>query len=245
MTPEELAEKHQYLYHTTDPENWRGILNHGLLSTNCLLNLFGKSDADREKFIQRRREKSEYLWRADLGTAVITDNIPMHDGKLANCLDDGLVPSQWYKKLNQRVFFWTNEKNLHTLLGAKAFRGRERLVLVFRTMELAKAYHQQMELSPINSGATLFEPARRGCKTFSPLGVYDFKTWSMLHGKKSPASIKEVTITDEIRDIHDLIDRAYTIKDGKTWKTAPGASLTLPQIRFGKLLAPAMRRDDV
>lgn len=249
MTPEELAEKHPYLYHTTDPENWRGILIHGLLSTNCLLSLFGKSDADREDFIQKRRATSEYLQHSVLGiafgTAVITDNIPLDDGKLAACLDDDLVPAQWYKKLNQRVFFWANEKNLHTLLGAKAYRRQERLVLVFKTLELATAYQHQMEISPINSGSVLFKPARRGCRTFSPLGMYDFKTWSGLHGTRSPASIKEVTVKGGIDDIRDYLECAYTIQDGKIRKRAPGASLTLPLVRFGKPLSPALRKDDV
>src|SRR4051794_11922369 len=106
-----------YLYHTTDPANWDGIRRHGLLSTSRILSLYGKSDAERDAFVRRRRQECEYLVHSDLGVAVITDNKPLIESKLAACLVNGITPADWCAKLNDRVFFWPDEGSLHTLLN--------------------------------------------------------------------------------------------------------------------------------
>src|SRR5206468_3625043 len=98
--------------------------------------------------------------------ATLRDQIPMHEAKLADCLDDGLVPADWYRILNRKVFFWCAERQVEKLLCARAYRDRPHLVLVVDTRRLIDAHRDDVRLAFINTGATLFNPARRGRSTF-------------------------------------------------------------------------------
>lgn len=218
MTPEDLAALHPRLYHTTDAANLDGILRHGLRSTSQLLDLFGWSRAEREAFVRQRRPDRVRLERPDDGVAVVTDNRPLHDASLASCLDDGLTPADWCAKLNERVFFWVDARSLHRLLHAAASRERDRVVLVFDTARLARAYAGQIELSPINSGACLRKPARRGHATFTPLSRHAYADWRRLRqqrGEKiSPDTIREVTVLGGIDDVRPFLDRYEVVPGG-------------------------------
>jgi RNA:NAD 2'-phosphotransferase (TPT1/KptA family) len=54
MTPEQLAALHPRLYHTTEAVNLEAMLRHGLLSTRRILDLCGRSVAEREEFVRQR-----------------------------------------------------------------------------------------------------------------------------------------------------------------------------------------------
>jgi hypothetical protein len=110
-----------------------------------------------------------------------------------------LARLHWLRILNSRVFFWASQDGLDRLLGARLNRNRVREVLVVDTLSLAKAYADQMELCPINSGATIRKAARRGLNTFSPLRQYSFNEWSRLRGQRD--HIREITIRDAVPDI--------------------------------------------
>jgi hypothetical protein len=203
MTPEELAERHPYLYHVTEPGAWKGIKQNGLLSTTRLLDLF---EVDKEKRViieTQRRPSSIIIEHSRYGRAIINDNLPLNEKSLANCLDHGLTPSDWLRILNSRVFFWASQDGLDSLLGARLNRNRAREILVVDTLSLAKAYADHIELCPINSGATIRKAARRGLNTFSPLGQYSFNEWSRLRGQRD--HIREVTVRDAIPDIANHI----------------------------------------
>ena len=218
MTPEELATLHPRLYHTTDAANLDGILRHGLLATHGILDLFGVPPAERETFVRQRRPDRVRLERPDGGVAVITDNGPLHMASLASCLDDGLTPADWCAKLNERVFFWVDERSLHRLVNAAASRERDRVALVFDTSRLAHVYAGQIELSPINSGSTLRKPARRGEATFTPLLRYSYAEWRRLRQqrgeKTTPDSIKEVTVLGGIQDVRPFLVRYDVVPGG-------------------------------
>jgi hypothetical protein len=218
MSPEELAALHPRLYHTTDAANLAGILRHGLLSTSRLLGLFGTPDAERDAFVRRRRRDRVRLEDGAGRVAVVTDNTPLHEGNLARCLDDGLTPADWCAKLNERVFFWADEGNLHRLLNAAASRQRDRLVLVFDTEGVARAYAEQIELSPINSGSSLRKPARRGHATFTPLLRHGYSEWRRLRqgrGEKTTLdSIKEVTVLGGIENVEPVLVCRYVVPGG-------------------------------
>jgi hypothetical protein len=208
VTPEELAAKHPLLYHVTEPANWDGIQNHGLLSTSRLLSLFEYSEADRVAFERRRRPESVPLPPHPVhGKAIINDNSPLSDEALMNCLDDELAPADWYAMLNRRVFFWVDKDRRDRFRQARAHQGRDRLVLEFDTLSVARQYGEQMELSPINSGSGGRPPARRGLSTFTPLLDYDYATWRRLRRqakvKTSLDHIVEVTVVGGIEDITD------------------------------------------
>jgi hypothetical protein len=218
MTPEELAAMHPRLYHATDAANLDGILRHGLLSTSRILNLCGAPDEERAAFTRQRRRDRVTLEHPDGGVAVITDNSPLHEGNLARCLDDGLSVEDWCTKLNERVFFWVDERSLHRLLNAEASRQRDRVVLVFDTESLAQAYAGQIELSPINSGSSLRKPARRGHATFAPLLRQSYAEWRQLRvergEKTTPDTIKEVTVLGGIEHVERFLVCRYVVPAG-------------------------------
>jgi hypothetical protein len=219
MTPEELAALHPRLYHTTDAANLDGILRYGLLSTRRLLDLAGLSPAEREAFVRQRRPGFVRLKQPGDGVAVIMDNLPLLEGPLARCLDDGLTPADWCAKLNERVFFFVNEADLDGLLNAEATRKYDRLVLVLDTLGVAKTYADQMELSPINSGSTRRAPARRGHATFTPLLRHSYAQWRRLRmecgDKRSLDAIKEVTVHGGIDNVAPFLERHYVVAGGR------------------------------
>ncbi|MBY0282006.1 MAG: hypothetical protein K2W94_07625, partial [Alphaproteobacteria bacterium] len=180
MTPQELAEKHPCLYHVTEPGAWESIKKRGLLSTTHLLDLFEIKGQQRQEIEERRRPTTIQLEHPIHGSVIINDNIPLSEKALLNCLDDHLIPSEWLRILNERVFFWASKEGLDRLLGARLNRGRAREILVVDTLSLVKAHVDQVELCPINSGATIRKAARRGLETFTPLSRYTFKEWSKL-----------------------------------------------------------------
>ena len=199
MSPEDLATLHPRLYHVTTPGALPGILRHGLLPTTRLLDLFEVPAADRPAIEATRRPGSVALRHPVHGTAVITDNLPLHVRALEACLDDGLAPSDWFRILNERVFLWADEAGLQRLLGARLNRGRARDVLELDTLGLARAHLGQVEISAINSGATLRRAARRGRATFTRLGRCTYAEWQRLRGRRD--RILEVTVVGGIPDI--------------------------------------------
>jgi hypothetical protein len=212
VTPEELADMHPRLYHVTSPEAWPGIRRHGLLPTSSLLRLFEIPEVERLAIERRRRPESVLLTHPIHGEATITDNYPLHERKLAACLDDGLTPADWLEVLNQRVFFWSDVQSVDDLLHARLNRVRDRLVLVFDTLGVARRHGPRMELSPINSGSTLYQPARRGKATFVPLLRHDYATFRRLRNMTKPDRIREVAIVGGIDTVDGLLIDHYVAR---------------------------------
>lgn len=209
MSPEDLAAKHPCLYHLTDPVALPGILRHGLLPTSGLLSLFEVPQADRVAIERRRRSAGVPITHPIHGTAVITDNLPLSETALTSCLDDDLSPEDWLLLLNQRVFFWPDEENLGGHRNARMNRGRERLVLVVDTLSLVQRYHQHVELTAINTGATIRKPARRGLATFAPAHLHSYEGWRRLRGRRD--RLKEVAVVGGVADISDHLVRHYLV----------------------------------
>jgi hypothetical protein len=175
MTPQGLARRHPHLYHLTTPGAFAGMLRHGLRSVSSLLRLYGIPD--RAAIETSRRPAEIVLETGGSGPAVISDNLPLNVGALAACLDDGLTPADWLRVLNARVFFWPTEARLESLLNARMNRQRDREVLIINTLSFATAYAAAIDLSPINTGATLRRAGRRGIGTFSPLSSASDDAW--------------------------------------------------------------------
>ncbi|MBX9700164.1 MAG: hypothetical protein K2X74_12060 [Acetobacteraceae bacterium] len=201
MTPEELAALHPRLFHLTTPGAWPTIAARGLLSTAALVALFELPTERRAALTGQRRPAEVPLRHPAHGLAVLNDNLPLSEAALAGCLDDGLTPADWLGMLNARVFFWADEAGLARLVGARMNRGRAREVLVFDTLPLARAHAERLELCPINSGATLRRPARRGLSTFTPLGAMSHAEWRRRRGMSAPDRILEVAVRDGVPDI--------------------------------------------
>lgn len=209
MSPEDVAARHPRLYHLTEPGALTGILRHGLLPTHDLLTLFEVAEADRPSIERQRRPASVVLTHRVHGRATITDNLPLSMAALAVCLDDGLAPEDWLRILNGRVFFWADRDGLATLMGARLNRRRDRLVLVLDTLGVARQAGARMELSAINSGATIRRPARRGLHTFTPLDRHSYEEWRRLRGKLD--RVREVTVVGGVFKVADHLIEHYIV----------------------------------
>lgn len=180
MTEDELAELLRdcpTLYHMAEAGSWGAIRRHGLLGTSALLDLFEVEGAAREEIESQRRPESVVLEHAEHGRAVVRDNGPLHMGKLAGALGDGITPEEWLRMLNGRVFFWLTRARLLRLLGGRLYRDAEHDVLEVDAAALVKAHRERIELSPINSGATLPFATPRGRGTFASIEAYPYAAW--------------------------------------------------------------------
>jgi hypothetical protein len=207
VLPEEIAAKHPRLYHVTRPDAMESIRSYGLLSTTSLLTLLGVPRVQRELIESTRRPRSLKIKHSVYGTVTISDNAPLGEDALATCLDDGLSTADWMRMLNQRVFFWVDEKNLDSHLRASTRRGEECLVLVFDTYSVVSKYYYWVELAAINTGSTMRHPARRGLTTFSPVYRYTYGEWRRLRGGYD--RIKELTIVNGINDVNMHMTSCY------------------------------------
>jgi hypothetical protein len=199
VSPEELAAIHPRLYHITRPEAELSIRAHGLLSTSALLNLFEVSGSQREFLETRRRPESVVLSHAEHGSAVLTDNLPLSEVKLAKYLNDDLTPADWMRLLNERVFFWVDQENVDNHLRAMIKDGSRRIVLMFDTLSVARSHMERLQLAPFNTGATIRKPARRGLSTFVPAHRHTYREWQRLRGKRD--RIKELTLLEGMTDV--------------------------------------------
>ncbi len=195
MTPDELAERVPKLYHVAKPGMSKSIRANGLLSTSKLLDLFEIPEAERDKIMYKRRPENVAIEHSIYGTALINDQKPISEVKLANCLDDDLTPSEWLALLNRRVFLWPNEARLEKFLAC--YPGSE--VIVLDTLSLAQCCSESVELCAFNSGSTYYLPPRRGLASFTPLLEMSYQEWSKKRGKRD--KIAEVVVVGSVLDI--------------------------------------------
>ena len=174
MTPEELISAYPRLYHMAEDGSWPSIRQHGLLSTEALVELFEVEPERKEQILARRRPASVTLRHSDLGSAVVRDQIPMLEAQLASSLTDGLQPSDWYRLLNRHVFFWVREERLRRLLNARAYRARPHLVLEFDTEDIVTRDAERIRLTTMNTGNTRPRAFPRGLQTFRSIEDFPY-----------------------------------------------------------------------
>lgn len=203
ISPEEFVERHPRLFHMAARKSWPAIQRHGLLSTSALLDLFEVEGEERLALEERHRPKSVGIDHPMHGTAVIRDQKPMRDADLERALEDGITPTEWYRLLNSRVFFWPNEQRLARMLGAKAYRNDEHIVLTVNTRTLLTAHLDRTVLSRMNSGATRPMPHPRGRDCFLPLG--EFPYFDRLSRRLDP--VAEVAVQHCVPDIVQHVER--------------------------------------
>lgn len=173
VTPNELASYYPCLYHMAQPDTWKSIRAHGLLSTSSLLTLFGVDGEARRILEECKREDLSEIKDEFHGKAVLRDQKPIVESKLRDALQDCSL-LEWYRILNGKVFFWLKPERLNTLLSARYYRGKAHTVLTLETLSLAKDYEASITLSPMNSGNTLPIAHPRGLTTFSKMRDYPF-----------------------------------------------------------------------
>jgi hypothetical protein len=176
--------------------SWPSIAARGLLSTSRLLDLFEVTGDDRAAIEDSWRPDKVRLNEADLGQVTIRDQKPLPPARLATCLEDGITPERWYRRLNSRIFFWLTEERLERLLRARAYRDDAQTVLVVRAGPLIRRYESLIELSPINSGAVFPIARPRGDRTFKPVAKFE-----------APGGPAELSVIGGVPDIVDFTVR--------------------------------------
>lgn len=193
MDIELFFEIHPYLYHMAWEHSWPSIKQHGLLSTEALLDLFEYNGEERHRILTQRRAENIVIHHPKLGKAVIRDQKPISDVKLSRCLSEGMTTSEWYAFLNGRVFFWTTQERLFRLMGAAAYRNQRHCVLELDTRSLFFDCASQITFSPINSGATFVAGPVRGPHTFSPIDSFPYGIYRQ-KGRKANDIFVELTV---------------------------------------------------
>ena len=165
-TVEEFISKYPRLFHMAEGGSWGRIQTQGLLSTRALLAQFEVKEPERNRI--------ESEWRRDRipleEGATIRDQRPMPQKALQNVLKD-MTPTQWYRLLNGKTFFWTTQDRLQKMLNAKPYRNDSQEVITVDTRKLVDRHQEQITLSRINSGSTNGQ-ARRGSRTFKTIEEY-------------------------------------------------------------------------
>lgn len=219
VSPEELNEliaDCPILYHMAMKDSWPLIREHGLLPTNALLELFEVEPILAANLRTERRPESIVIEHPELGQAVVRDQIPMHDKDLVRCLQDGLTPRDWYKLLNERVFFWLTEDRLERLLCAGAYRTMEHLVLTVPAAAIVERYYDRIELAPMNTGCTKPMAHPRGADTFLPIGEYPYAKWKKK--RRRGERVVELTVIGGVPDIAEYVTEV-SIRACKATKT--------------------------
>lgn len=212
MTPDFLWAQYPYLWHMAEAGSWPSIRDYGLLSTSALLDRYEVDDEVRAAVLGERRPTGVTISRKGMPNAVIRDNIPMSDGGLRKCLQDGLTPSDWYRMLNQRTFFWVSRVRLQRLLSARAYRNRRQTILTVNTRTLVEAHKDRVELSPINSGSTIFNPVARGISTFQSIADYEYDLWRSKRTVEN--AIVELIVLDQVPDIRNHVIAVHDSNGG-------------------------------
>ena len=90
---------------------------------------------------------------------------------------------------------------------------------VYDTARLLAPVWPLAEIAPFNTGATIRQPPRRGLGTFALLDGLDFGAWRRARGRKTPDSIKEVTVRGCIPHAGSAL---LDVLDAENWHRAVG-----------------------
>src|SRR3984957_4368129 len=114
------------LYHLAEASNLPSILEHGLMSTERLLELARIPEADRNGRLRAHRPGNVRLSE----TVLIRDLKPMPPSHPPGGARGGrLAPADWYALLNSFVFFWLDPRRMER--QRRACLGRPQVLLTF------------------------------------------------------------------------------------------------------------------
>jgi hypothetical protein len=214
------------LWHMAEDGSFESIRAHGLLSTSSLLDLYSIEGEERIALESRRRPESVPLSRDGFPKAIVRDQKPMTESALQKCLTPGVTPREWFEILNGRTFFWLSKERLRRLLDARAYRERPQTVLTVDTASLVNAHRDRIELSPLNSGATIYDPQPRGPDTFLPIADYPFEERRKTRSVDN--AVVELVVREGVPDIADHLIAAHRIHSGvqqELWRR-PGTDVS-------------------
>jgi hypothetical protein len=207
---EELLGDCPNLYHMAENGSWPSIRASGLLSTSALLDLYEVEGAERERIEGQRRPAGVPLEHESLPRAFIRDQLPMDDVGLRRCLPPHIKPSDWYRLLNGKVFFWLTKPRLFTLLNARPYRRRPHDVIEVSTRSLVERHYDRIWLCPMNSGCTKPWPHARDEKTFRRVSDYPYAE----RRRRKPAGerVVELAVDYSVPDVVECATRAVRMQ---------------------------------
>lgn len=212
--PKALATMYPRLFHMAEFGSWPSISKHGLLSTKALLDLFEVEDPRRTTILSQRRAVSVPITHPKIGAAVIRDQKPLSDAGLMRCLQDGLSPRRWYALLNDKVFFWVQEKRLEGLLNARAYRDLPHTVLTLSAAAVLAKYSRDVLLSGMNSGTTAPIAHPRGKNTFLSLEEFPLAQRIKKAGRKN--AVVELLVSGGCPSVSGLVELVeHRFPDGR------------------------------
>jgi hypothetical protein len=220
VNAEELAELVSdcpTLYHMAEQGSWPSIQKRGLLSTSALLDLYRVNENERRVIEEERRGTSVKLRGENLPTAVVRDQFPMTDSGLLRCLPQHISPTDWYRLLNKRVFFWLTRDRLIRLLNAGTYRDKAHDVLEIRTQEFIESYFDKIWFCPINSGCTKPMPHPRGDTTFLRIPDYPYSHWRTK--RKRGERVVELVVDYAVPDVRNFVKRVVEMRGDKETRT--------------------------
>lgn len=207
---EELLTDCPTLYHMAEDGSWPSIQERGLLSTTALLDLYGVTGEARMQIELQRRSASVALQRPGLPPAMIRDQLPMDDAGLRRCLPPHLTPADWYRLLNQKVFFWLTRDRLIRLLKAGTYRERPHTIIEVSTRKLVAAHRDRIWFCPMNSGSTKPYPHPRDEHTFERIPDYLYSYWRKR--RQRGERVVELAIDYSVSDIADFVTRVIRMQ---------------------------------
>jgi hypothetical protein len=158
------------LYHLAEASNLASILQHGLMSTQGLLDFARIAKPRRDVLLRVHRPDNIRLSNG----VVIRDQRPMPPAALMRALDDGLEPSDWYALLNSFVFLWPDPERMERQRRACSERPQ---VVLSRSTQMLCSIGLRLKLSCRRSiaatraakrhvaGRRLSFPTQPGCGT--------------------------------------------------------------------------------
>jgi hypothetical protein len=216
---EELLTDCPTLYHMAEDGSWPSIRERGLLSTTALLDLYGVQGAERERIEAQRRPAGIPLDHPLLPRAVIRDQLPMDDVGLRRCLPARIDPTDWYRLLNAKVFFWFTRSRLFTLLNARPYRRRPHDVIELSTRRLVERHYERIWFCPMNSGCTKPIPHPRDERTFERISDYDYA--GRRRGRRRGERVVELAVDYSVPDISDVVTRVVRMQGRAELETLP------------------------
>lgn len=212
MNIDEFCSHYPQLFHMAHIGAWESINRHGLLSTTAILDLFEIPSNERSIIESAYRPESITLAHPIHGSITIRDNKPLPESKLAACLTD-MTPTQWYRCLNRKVFFWPTRERVLTLLSARAYRRQAHTVMTIDARSLVTASGPLIHLSRINSGAAIYQPTARGSDTFVALQDWPREIRPRAGGLRVP--IAEVAVEYSVPGVALHTIRVEEMRDGR------------------------------
>jgi hypothetical protein len=94
-------------------------------------------------------------------------------------------------------------------------------VLTLDTARLVAAHRDRIWLSPINSGATLFKPQRRGTQTFQRIASFPYEARSVT--RIDANNVVELVVDHSVPDVADFVLAVHSVQNneilGEVWRS--------------------------